>query len=93
MLFWGLLTIPNWYMDWVLTNAQFELLISDQPIISYRRQKGKGNHSKKEMDDMMAKWKAKREEQGKGTDFKVGEKINLNDFLRTGMDAFNTKKK
>ena len=27
----------------------------------------------------------------KSTDFKAGEKTNLNDFLRTGMDAFNNK--
>lgn len=94
MLFGGLLTIPDWYMDWVLSNAHLELLICDQPIISYRKHKGdKPNHTKKEMDDIMAKWKSKREKQGKSTDFRVGEKVNLNDFLRTGMDAFkhNTK--
>lgn len=79
-------------MDWVLSNAQFELLISDQPIISYKKQKDKDNHTKREMDDMMAKWKEKREKQGKSTDFKTGEKVNLNDFLRTGMDAFNNIK-
>ena len=27
VLFWGLLTIPNWYMDWVLSNAKLELLM------------------------------------------------------------------
>jgi hypothetical protein len=44
------------------------------------------------MDDMMAKWEAKRKAQGKTTDFKAGDKTSLNDFLRTGMDAFkNTK--
>lgn len=82
-------------MDWVLSNAHLELLICDQPIISYKKSKGdKPNHTKKEMDDMMAKWKEKRKKQGKSADFKAGEKTNLNDFLRTGMDAFknnNTK--
>jgi hypothetical protein len=43
------------------------------------------------MDDMMAKWEAKRKAQGKSTDFKAEGKTSLNDFLRTGMDAFNTK--
>jgi hypothetical protein len=91
VLFCGLLTIPNWYMDWVLSNAHLELLICDQPIISYKKQKDKKEHTKKEMDDIMAKWEAKRKAQGKSTDFKAGEKTSLNDFLRTGMDAFNTK--
>lgn len=77
-------------MDWVISNAHLELLICDQPLISYKKHKeSKQNHTKKEMDDILAKWEAKRRAQGKSTDFKVGEKVNLNDFLRTGMDAFN----
>ena len=80
-------------MDWVLSNAQLELLICDQPIISYKKLKDdKPNHSKKEMDNLMAKWEAKRKAQGKSADFKTGEKTNLNDFLRTGMDAFKHNK-
>jgi len=80
-------------MDWVLSNAHLELLICDQPIISYKKRNGdKPSHTKKEMDSLMAKWEAKRKSQGKTTDFKAGEKTSLNDFLRTGMDAFNTKK-
>lgn len=41
----------------------------------------------------MRKWEEKRRQQGKSTDFTTGSKVNLNDFLRTGMDAFknNTK--
>lgn len=81
-------------MDWVLTNAQLELLISDQPIISYKREKDdKGKHTKKEMDDIMKKWEEKRKRQGKSLDFRSGEKVNINDFMRTGMNAFknNTK--
>ncbi len=79
-------------MDWVLSNAHLELLVCDQPIISYKKRKDKKDHTKKEMDDIMAKWEAKRKAQGKNTDFKSGEKANLNDFLRAGMDAFNTQK-
>lgn len=79
-------------MDWVLSNAKLELLICDQPIISYKKQSGENqNHTKKEMDDMMAKWEAKRKKQGKNVGFKYEGKTNLNDFLRTGMDAFNNK--
>ena len=81
-------------MDWVLSNAHLELLICDQPIITYKKDKeGGANHTKKEMDDILNRWKAKREAQGKSTDFKVGDKVNMNDFLRTGMGAFNTKTK
>lgn len=80
-------------MDWVLSNAHLELLISDQPFVSYKKQKDdKSSHTKKEMDDLMAKWEAKRKAQGKSTDFKAGEKTSLNDFLRTGMDAFKHNK-
>ena len=80
-------------MDWVLSNAHLELLISDQPFVSYKKQKeDKPNHTKMEMDDLMAKWEAKRKAQGKNADFKVAEKTSLNDFLRTGMDAFKHNK-
>lgn len=84
--------MPNWYMDWVLSNAHLELLISDQPIISYKKS-GEAKHTRKEMNDVMARWEEKRRREGKSTDFKAGERVNLNDFLRTGMDAFknNTK--
>lgn len=79
-------------MDWVLTNAQLELLICDQPIIVYKKSKGEVKHTRREMDDAMRKWEEKRKKQGKSTDFKAGEKVNLNDFLRTGMDAFKHTK-
>lgn len=80
-------------MDWVLSNAHLELLVCDQPIISYKKRKDKTDHTKKEMDGLMEKWEAKRKAQGKEAGFKAGEKTSLNDFLRTGMDAFkhNTK--
>lgn len=80
-------------MDWVLSNAHLELLISDQPIVNYKKSKDADKkHTKKEMDDVLAKWEAKRKREGKSADFRTGEKVNLNDFLRTGMDAFkNTK--
>lgn len=80
-------------MDWVLSNAQLELLICDQPLIVYKKSKDEKKHTKKEMDDVMKKWEEKRKAKGKSTDFRTGEKVNLNDFLRTGMDAFNTKTK
>jgi hypothetical protein len=79
-------------MDWVLSNAHLELLICDQPIISYKKKKEKTEHTKKEMDGLMAKWEAKRKAQGKDLSFKAGEKTSLNDFLRTGMDAFKQNK-
>lgn len=84
MLFWGLVSIPNWYMDCVLTNAQYELLMCDAPIIVYSKDKeGKDRkHTRKEMDDLVKRWneKKKREEE-------TGTRVNLNDFLRRGEDA------
>ena len=81
-------------MDWVISNAQLELLICDQPLIVYDKAKnGEAKHTKREMEDAMKKWEEKRRLQGKSLDFTAGTKANLNDFMRTGMDAFknNTK--
>lgn len=81
-------------MDWVISNAHLELLISDQPIVVYKKSKdAEKKHTKKEMDDVMAKWEAKRKKQGKDADFTVGKKLDLNEFLRTGMDAFKNDTK
>lgn len=89
----GLVKIPMYGYYWVHTSAQVDLMAIDTPIVVYNRKKdGEVKHTKKEMDDVMAKWEAKRKKQGKSADFSVGTKLNLNDFLRTGMDALkNTK--
>ena len=93
LLFGGLMRIPMYGYYWVHTSVQVDLMAIDTPMVVYDRKKdNKANHTRKEMDDVMAKWKAKREAQGKSDDFSVGKKINLNDFLRTGMDAFNNTK-
>lgn len=94
LLFGGLVRIPMYGYYWVHSSAQIDLLAIDVPVVVYKKDKDNKNHTKKEMDDMMAKWEAKRKAQGRSTDFKAGEKTSLNDFLRTGMDAFkNTKTK
>lgn len=81
-------------MDWVISNAHLELLISDQPVVIYKKSKdAEKKHTKKEMDDVMARWKEKRKKQGKDADFTVGKKLDLNEFLRTGMDAFKNDTK
>ena len=76
-LFWGLLNIPAWGYRQVMTIAQVELLSCDTPIVVYGRDKEK--YSKKEVDEMVAKWKKKREE-----DKAKGKKFSLNGFIRTG---------
>lgn len=93
ILFGGLIRIPMFGYYWVHTSAQIDLLAIDIPVVNYKKEKEQKGHTKKEMDDIMAKWKAKRIAQGKSTDFKSDGKTKLNDFLRTGMDAFNTKTK
>ena len=73
MLFWGLLTVPNWCYDWVYTCAQIELMVSDVPVISYKSG-GAKKHTKGEMDDLKRKWLEKKE--------KSKEKhLDLNKFL------------
>lgn len=93
VLFGGLVRVPMYGYYWIHTSAQIDLIAIDAPIVVYNRRKdGEAKHTRKEMADVMAKWEAKRKAQGKAADFKAGEKVNLNDFLRTGMDAFkNTK--
>ena len=79
MLFWGLITIPNWFGDCVLTNAQYELLTIDQPLILYNHKEGTEKHSAKEMEELAIRWQEKRK----------GQKVNFNDFLRKGIDTIN----
>lgn len=94
LLFGGAIKIPMYGYYWVHSAAQIELLAIDVPVILYNKEKNKDSHTKEEMNDLMAKWESKRKKQGKDIDFKAGEKTSLNDFLRTGMDAFkNTKTK
>lgn len=51
-------------MDWVLTNALYELLICDAPIVVYNNddKTDKGMHTSKEMKELTRKWEAKRKE-------------------------------
>lgn len=93
VLLGGLIRVPMYGYYWVHSSAQIDLIAIDAPMVVYDRKKdGEAKHTRKEMNDVMAKWKAKREAQGKSDDFSVGTKLNLNDFLRTGMDAFNNTK-
>lgn len=84
VLFWGMVNIPNWYMDWVLTNALYELLICDAPIVVYNNddKTDKGMHTSKEMKELTRKWEAKRKEQEA-----KGQRISLNDFIVNGVNA------
>lgn len=75
-------------MDWVLTNAQYELLLCDAPVIIYKRDDDTPKeHSKKEMDDLVARWNEKKKKEKE-----QGIQVNLNDFLRRGIDAINEAK-
>lgn len=79
-----MVNIPNWYMDWVLTCAQYELLMCDAPIVVYDRtdSKGQKTHTAKEMEDLKRKWEAKRKEREE-----KGKRISLNDFIANGINA------
>lgn len=71
-------------MDWVLTNALYELLICDAPIVVYNNddKADKGMHTSKEMKELTRKWEAKRKEQEA-----KGQRISLNDFIVNGVNA------
>ena len=93
VLLGGLIRVPMYGYYWVHSSAQIDLIAIDAPMVVYDRKKdGEVKHTRKEMNDVMAKWRAKREAKGKSDDFSVGTKLNLHDFLRTGMDAFNNTK-
>lgn len=93
LLMGGLVKVPMYGYYWVHTSAQIDLMAIDVPVVNYKRSNdGEVKHTKKEMDNVMAKWEAKRKKMGKSADFSVGTKLDLNEFLRTGMDALkNTK--
>lgn len=75
-------------MDWVLTNAQYELLLCDAPVIIYNRDDDTPKeHCKKEMDDLVTRWNEKKKKEKE-----QGIQVNLNDFLRRGIDAINEAK-
>lgn len=76
-----------------MTSAQIELLAIDVPLVVYNNNKNSEvKHTKKEMNNLLNQWEEKRKKQGKSTDFSNTSKANLNEFMRTGMDAFkNTK--
>nr|DAY52458.1 MAG TPA: hypothetical protein [Caudoviricetes sp.] len=86
-----MVNIPNWYMDWVFTCAQYELLMCDAPIVVYDNDNNTGQkeHTAKEMEDLKRKWEAKRKEQEM-----KGQRISLNDFMVNGVNAIkkDTKK-
>lgn len=77
-------------MDWVLTYAQYELLVCDAPVVVYDNVdnvEGKA-HTAKEMEEMKKNWEAKRKEREE-----KGQRISLNDFMANGINAIrkNTK--
>lgn len=86
-----MINIPNWYMDWVLTCAQYELFMCDAPIVVYDNDNNTGQkeHTANEMEDLKRKWEAKRKEQEM-----KGQRISLNDFMVNGVNAIkkDTKK-
>nr|DAW96502.1 MAG TPA: hypothetical protein [Bacteriophage sp.] len=78
-----MVNIPNWYMDWVLTCAQYELFMCDAPIVVYdKADTEQKTHTAKEMEDLKRKWEEKRKEQEM-----KGQRISLNDFIVNGINA------
>lgn len=71
---------------WGYTKAQIELMIADQPFVSYKKDKEK-KPTRKDMDDLAARWaESKKSEGGKVkdplADFKGGERTKLKDFFK-----------
>lgn len=67
---------------WGYTSAQIDLMVADQPIIVYKKDKkhnpdGSVKHTAKEMDDLWDNWVKKKEKEGS----LVGKKISFSDYL------------
>lgn len=69
----GLVVIPRWEYEWGLTIPQIELMLADQPIVVYPKNKGKDKAP--DIENFKAveeKWKTR----------KTGQKIKLSDLLQ-----------
>lgn len=84
-----------YYMNWVLTNAQIELISADCSVIDYNFD-DKKKHTKGEFDDTPADSKAVRkaadewiEKYGDGED--AGKGISIGDVLGGGMSEVGIK--
>lgn len=62
---------------WGYSKAQIELMIADQPFVSYKRKK---KVTKASLDKMYDEWEKKKNERGGF----VGKKIDLNNFFNAG---------
>lgn len=80
---------PGYYMNWVLTNAQIELIASDVSVVDYDYGKDKKKKSKGEFDDTKADAKAVREAADRWTEeHGSGENagwVDLSNILGGGM--------
>lgn len=61
VLFFGLMVIPRYAFDWVMTLAQIELMMSDRPLTFYKREKKKDKDgftepSREALEDAMNKY-------------------------------------
>lgn len=79
----------GYYMDWVLTNAQIELIAADVSVVDYGRDKEKKKRKKGEFDNTKADSKALKkaaekwsEEHGEGND---AGWVDVKDLLGNGM--------
>lgn len=84
VLFGGLVNIPMWGYYNAYTAAQVDIIVSDAPFVSYRREKGKkakGEFRKAralEVFDAIDKWEANRDKRDKDGRVKldIGKYIN-----------------
>lgn len=68
---------------WGYTKAQIELMIADQPFVSFKKEK---KNTKKQMDDLAERWEKKKGE-AKGVsdplqEFKGGKRTSLGEFFK-----------
>ena len=82
-----------YYMNWVLTNAQIELIASDVSVVDYgtTKKRKKGEHDstpadKREIEKANKAWK---EKYGDGKD--AGKGIKISDVLGGGMNKVGIK--
>jgi len=74
----GLIEVPMWDYWWGLTESQIDLLLVDQPLISYKHEKKKGKNGKFDTPPAPSKLKVAEAELKWRQKYADGSKPKLN---------------
>ena len=80
----------GYYMNWVLTNAQIELIASDVSVVDYdygeKKKRNKGDFDNTKADSKAVKKAADEWKERYGTGENAGKGLSIGDILGNGMN-------